>query len=105
MNKIMTTLSLGAMALAVSACGPSAEELQEEREASFRGKFIVSCTGAMTQSGAEPALAGNLCDCAASKVVSEIGIPEDGSEPQMPAGAQQTIMDACIAEETGVAAS
>ncbi|MEP3051429.1 MAG: hypothetical protein ABJP48_00425 [Erythrobacter sp.] len=94
MNTFKAMVGLGALAIPLTACGPS----QEERETVFRDSFVESCITSAGANGTSEEIASPICECSADKLIAEVGI-ELSPRPSR----AQEIMETCIAE-TGVAA-
>ncbi|MEP0190684.1 MAG: hypothetical protein ABJP70_08680 [Erythrobacter sp.] len=106
MKRTLSSIALSAIALALAACGPSEEEIQEERAAEMRGSIVVSCLKSMNASNSpfEPAVQGELCNCAASEAVKGMGVIDENSSANVPPEAMSKIVKTCLAKVNPTAA-
>ena len=72
MNKVI--LALAALT-ALAGCGEAKKAFDENFDKSFKD----SCTASATKSGAPAAVAGQLCDCALTKINQQFSAAEKAS--------------------------
>ncbi len=106
MKRTLSSIALATVALALAACGPTEEEIQEEKAAEMRGSIITSCLKAMNDGNApfEPAVRGELCDCAASEAVKGMGVIDENTSTKVPPEQMSEIVKTCLAKVNPTAA-
>ena len=106
MKRTLSSIAFGTIALALAACGPTEEEIQEDKKAEMRGAIVMSCLESMggDNSPFEPAVQGKLCDCAASETVKGMGVIDENTLPKLPPEKMSEIVKTCLAKVKPTAA-
>jgi len=66
----------------------------------MRGKIITGCLSSMSagDSPFTPAVQGELCNCAASEAVKEIGVVDENTPPDVPPEVMSKVVQTCLAK-------